>query len=80
MFKIVDLKEFKSKYVHRDDCAGINWVYYSEHEPCGNIALIKEREIDGPPFRTFVISQILYFRIIGNIVVLQDKDFVPFYK
>lgn len=78
MFEIVGSEEFKSKYIDREDYAGINWAPDLAYG--GNIVFIKEREIDGPPFRGFVVSQILYFKVLGSDFIVQDEDFCSFYK
>ena len=78
MFEILGPEEFKSKYLDRADCAGANWA--SDLACGGNIVFIKEREIDGPPFRIFTVSQILYFKTLGIDFIVQDEDFYSFYK
>ena len=77
MFEIIGPEEFKSKYLDRADCAGINWAPDLMH---GNTVFIKETEIDGPPFRIFTVSQILYFKPLGIDFIVQDEDFYSFYK
>ena len=82
MFEILGLEEFKSKYINREDCAGVNYASVngvSDWER-GNIIFIKESEIGGSPFRRFVVSQILYFKMLGIDFIVQDEDFYSFYK
>ena len=78
MFEILGPEEFKSKYLDREDCAGVNWASDLIH---GNMIFIKEKEINGPlPRRIFVVSQILYFKMIDIDFIVQDEDFYSFYK
>ena len=76
MFEIIGPEEFKSKYLDRADCAGINWASVVR----GNMVFIKGKEIDGPIYERFVVSQILYFKMIGIDFIVQDEDFYSFYK
>jgi hypothetical protein len=78
MFEIIGYEEFRSKYLARRDCAGINWASDLAH---GNIVFIKGKGIDGPlPRRISIVSQILYFKILGMDFIVQDEDFYSFYK
>ena len=75
MFDIVGIEEFKDKYYGRPDCAGINFM--SNNLKYGNMVFLKK--IDGPPIH-YSLSQILYFKIIGREVIVQDRGFYSFYK
>lgn len=77
MFEILGAEEFKSKYIDREDCAGINWASNLTH---GNMIFIKPVRIDGPIYERFVVSQILYFKVLGTDFIVQDEDFYSFYK
>ena len=71
MFKIVEFEKFKIEYVLRKNCAGIDWASDLHY---GNLVFLK------PIPEGYMVSQILYFRILGNVVVLQDKEFCNYYK
>ena len=75
MFDIVGIEEFKDKYYGRPDCAGINFA--PNDLKYGNIVFLKK--VNNSPVR-YGLSQILYFKIIGRDVIVQDKDFYSFYK
>ena len=77
MFEILGPEEFKSKYIDREDCAGVNWASDLMH---GNMVFIKQVRTDGPIYERFVVSQILYFKMIGIDFIVQDEDFYSFYK
>jgi hypothetical protein len=74
MFEIVGFEEFKSKYIDKEDCAGINFM--SNNLKYGNMVFLKEID-DSPVY--YGLSQILYFKIIGREVIVQDKDFFSYY-
>lgn len=74
MFDIVGIEELKDKYCGRPDCAGINFT--SNNLKYGNIVFLKK--IDGSSVY-YGLSQILYFKIIGREVIVQDKDFFSYY-
>lgn len=74
MFDIVGIKEFKDKYYGGPDCAGISFM--SNNLKYGNMAFLKK--IDGSPVY-YELSQILYFKIIGREVIVQDKGFFSYY-
>lgn len=74
MFDIVGIEELKDKYYGRPDCAGINFT--SNDLRCGNIVFLKK--IDDSSVH-YGLSQILYFKIIGREVIVQDKDFFSYY-
>ena len=78
MFEILGAEEFKSRYINREDCAGVNWAFDLIH---GNMIFIKEKEIDGPlPRRISIVFQILYFKSLDIDFIVQDEDFCSFYK
>ena len=78
MFEIVEYEKFKSKYLARIDCAGINWA--TDLTYGGNIVFVEEVRADGPVHERFVVSQILYFKILGPDLIVQDKEFCTYYK
>ena len=75
MFEIVGSEEFKSKYIDKEDCAGINFT--SNNLKYGNMVFLKK--IDGSSVY-YGLSQILYFKIIGLDFIVQDKEFCTYYK
>ena len=77
MFEILGAEEFKSKYLDRADCAGVNWATDLNG---GNIVFIEKVKADGPIYERFAVSQILYFKILGMDFIVQDEDFYSFYK
>jgi hypothetical protein len=82
MFEILGPEEFKSKYLDRADCAGVNCANVNGVSDWkrGNIVFIKEGEMDGPIYERFLVSQILYFKMLGTNFIVQDEDFYSFYK
>lgn len=74
MFDIVGIEELKDKYCGRPDCAGINFT--SNNLKYGTMEFLKK--IDGSSVY-YGLSQILYFKIIGREVIVQDKDFFSYY-
>lgn len=75
MFEIVGSEEFKSKYIDKEDCAGINFM--SNNLKYGNMVFLKKID-DSSVY--YGLSQILYFKIIGREVIVQDKEFCTYYK
>ena len=65
MFEIVGSEEFKSKYIDKEDCAGINFM--SNNLKYGNMVFLKK--IDGSSVY-YGLSQILYFIFFFYIIII----------
>lgn len=74
MFNIVGMEEFRDNYTTREDCAGVNFCSDLRY---GNLVFLKKAEGSDV---YYTIAQILYFKIIGKDIVVQDKEFFSYYR